>query len=92
MIGRADTTRAIGSPEGEEDRALVVGGDGLVVVQDDEGLVMFLERDQLVVDKSRPVPRAALGGRARASLWALRTFAGVVSAMVLYTFVSQVVH
>jgi hypothetical protein len=76
MIATVDTERAIESPAS----------------QDDEELVMFLERDQLVVDKSRPVPRAALGGRARAALWALRAFASVVSAMVLYTFVSQVVH
>jgi hypothetical protein len=57
---------------------------------DDElELVMFLEPDQLVVDKSRPVPRAQLTERANAGLWALRIFVLVVSAMVIYTFVSQ---
>jgi hypothetical protein len=50
---------------------------------------MFLEPDQLVVDKSRPVPRAQLSERANAGLWALRVFVLVVSAMVIYTFVSQ---
>jgi hypothetical protein len=56
---------------------------------DEEELVMFLEPDQLVVDKSRPVPRAEISGRANAALWALRIFVLVVSAMVIYTFVSQ---
>jgi hypothetical protein len=54
-----------------------------------EELVMFLERDQLVSDRSRPVPRAGLGPRARAGLWALRVFAVVLSAMVVYTFIAQ---
>jgi hypothetical protein len=60
-------------------------------VPDDERLVQFLELDQLVADKARPVPRAPLSGRARAGLWALRVFVLIVSAMVIYTFVSQVV-
>lgn len=55
----------------------------------DDELIMFLERDQLVLDKARPVPRAQLGARANASLWALRVFVVVISAMVIYTFVSQ---
>ena len=50
---------------------------------------MFLERDQLVVDTSRPVGRMALSGRMTVALWALRVFVVVVSAMVIYTFVSQ---
>jgi hypothetical protein len=54
-----------------------------------EELVMFLERDQLVSDTSRPVPRARLSRRATIGLWALRVFAIVVSAMVVFTFVSQ---
>ena len=56
----------------------------------DDELIMVLERDQLVVDKARPVPRARLSARANAALWALRVFVVVVSAMVIYTFVSQV--
>jgi hypothetical protein len=52
-------------------------------------LVMFLERDQLSADTSIPVPRARLGRRTRAALWALRVFLLVVGAMVIYTFVEQ---
>ena len=63
-----------------------VGGD------DSEQLIMFLERDQLVVDATRPVPRAPLGRRAELALWSLRIFVTILSAMVIYTFVSQVVH
>jgi hypothetical protein len=59
---------------------------------DGHELVMYLERDQLVLDKAHPVPRARLSRRARAGLWALRVFVIVVSAMVIYTFASQVTH
>ena len=52
-------------------------------------LVMFLERDQLVVDTSQPVERLRLSPRMSTALWALRVFVLVVSAMVIYTFVSQ---
>jgi len=55
----------------------------------EEELVMFLERDQLVRDKSRPLPRAKLSPRASAALWALRVFVLVVGAMVIYTFFAQ---
>jgi hypothetical protein len=58
----------------------------------EEELVMFLERDQLAVDTARPLPRAPISRRAHIALWALRVFVTVVSAMVIYTFVSQVVH
>jgi hypothetical protein len=60
--------------------------------RDDEELVMFLERDQLVADKAHPVPRAHLSARTRAALWVLRVFVLVVSAMVIYTFFSQLAH
>lgn len=59
---------------------------------DRQDLVEFLERDQLVVDTSRPVPRLALSRPMSIGLWALRIFVIVVSAMVIYTFVSQLVH
>jgi hypothetical protein len=52
-------------------------------------LIMHLERDQLVAETSRPLPRAALGVRATAAVWALRVFVVVVSAMVIYTFIDQ---
>ena len=51
--------------------------------------VMHLERDQLVTETSRPVPRAALSARAAAGLWALRVFVILVSLMVIYTFIDQ---
>ena len=50
---------------------------------------MSLERDQLVAETSRPVPRAELSARALAGLWALRVFVVIVSAMVIYTFFAQ---
>ncbi len=56
---------------------------------DEEQLVMYLEQDQLVTDKSRPVPPAPLGKQATAALWGLRVFGLIVSAMVIYTFFSQ---
>ena len=55
-------------------------------------LVMFLERDQLVVDTAQPVQRLALSRSMNTALWALRVFVIVVSAMVIYTFVSQLAH
>jgi hypothetical protein len=61
-----------------------------MAARDEQELIMFLERDQLVVDTSRPVPRAVLSRRASAALWALRLFVIVISAMVIYIFISQV--
>jgi hypothetical protein len=55
----------------------------------EEELIMHLERDQLVAETSRPVPRAALGTSARAGLWALRAFVVIIGAMVIYTFIAQ---
>jgi hypothetical protein len=55
----------------------------------EDELIMHLERDQLVAETARPVPRAALGRRALAALWALRVFVVVVGAMVIYTFIDQ---
>lgn len=54
-----------------------------------EELVMYLERDQLTSDTGRPVAPALLSSRVRIGLWALRVFALVVSAMVVYTFIAQ---
>ncbi len=54
-----------------------------------EELIMHLERDQLVSETFRPVPRASLGSGAVLGLWALRIFAVLVSAMVIYTFVAR---
>ena len=55
----------------------------------EDELIMHLERDQFVVETSRPVPRAPLSARATAGLWALRVFVVLVSLMVIYTFVDQ---
>jgi hypothetical protein len=59
---------------------------------DDEILVEYLESDQLVERRSHPVPQARLSRRATVGLWALRVFVIVLSAMVLYTFISQLGH
>jgi hypothetical protein len=63
-----------------------------MTAEDEQELVMFLERDQFVTDTSRPVPRAALTRRANNALWALRVFVVILSAMVIYTFISQITH
>ncbi len=55
----------------------------------EDELIMHLERDQFVAETSRAIPRAALGIRAVAGLWALRVFVVIVSLMVVYTFIDQ---
>jgi hypothetical protein len=55
----------------------------------DEELVMYLERDQLVAETSRPVARAKLSSRTVAALWVLRVFVVLVSLMVIYTFAER---
>ncbi len=55
----------------------------------DEELIAYLEADQLLTQRSRPVPRAALSPKAHAGLWALRVFTIIVGLMVIYTFFSQ---
>jgi hypothetical protein len=54
----------------------------------DEPLIEFLERDQLVADTSRPVPRLQLSARASAALWILRIVFLLLGAMVIYTFIA----
>ena len=54
-----------------------------------EKMIGYLESDQLVRQRSQPVPRAKLSGRVRGMLWALRAVGLALSAMVVYTFVSQ---
>ena len=51
----------------------------------------YLEPDQLLSDRSRPLPRARLTRRATAGLWALRVLVVVLSAIVIYTFIAQLV-
>jgi hypothetical protein len=50
---------------------------------------VFLEPGQLTAATRRPVPRARLGKRVMTALWALRMLVIVLSAMVIYTFFSQ---
>jgi hypothetical protein len=57
--------------------------------QEREELIAFLEADQLVAERSRPVARAHLSRWTRVGLWALRVFAIVLSLMVIYTFIAQ---
>ena len=54
-----------------------------------EELIAYLESDQLVQERSHPVPRAKLSPRRRRMLWSLRVIGLALSAMVVYTFVSQ---
>ncbi len=54
-----------------------------------QDLIEYLESDQLVADKRRPVARARLSPTANLALWALRVFVIVVSVMVIYTFIAQ---
>jgi hypothetical protein len=50
---------------------------------------VFLEPGQLTAATRRPVPRAQLSRRAMIALWALRVLVIILSAMVIYTFFSQ---
>lgn len=54
-----------------------------------EELIAYLESDQLVQERSHPLPRAKLSRRRRGMLWSLRVIGLALSAMVVYTFVSQ---
>lgn len=54
-----------------------------------EQLVEYLESDQLVEERARPLGPAHLSRRAALGLLALRVFAFVMAAMVIYTFVAQ---
>ena len=49
----------------------------------------LLEPGQLTAATRRAVPRARLGRRATIALWALRVLVVILSAMVIYTFFSQ---
>ncbi len=49
----------------------------------------YLEPDQLVADRARPLAQALLSRRASVGLWALRVLVLVLGAMVVVTFISQ---
>jgi hypothetical protein len=55
----------------------------------DDARPLHLEREQLVTETSRELPRAALSARAAAGLWAVRVFVVLVFLMVMYTFIDQ---
>jgi hypothetical protein len=57
-----------------------------------EPLVEYLEHDQLVADRSIPLPPARLSHRARIGLWALRISVLALGGMVIYVFVSALGH
>jgi hypothetical protein len=57
--------------------------------QADEQIATILEPGQLVAETQQAIPRAQLSRRAHTALWALRIFVIVTSAMVIYTFFSQ---
>ena len=59
-----------------------------MTAREQQELIAYLESDQLVAERSRPVARARLSRRASLGLWLLRVFVVIVSAMVIYTFVS----
>jgi hypothetical protein len=81
---------ANGAPTDERDRGCAIEKSELERQERvEEELIMHLERDQLVFETTRPVPRAALGARATAGLWALRVFVLLVGLMVIYTFIEQ---
>jgi hypothetical protein len=56
---------------------------------DHERLIEYLESDQLVEERARPLERARLSRSADAGLWALRVFAVAMAVMVIYTFVAH---
>ena len=60
-----------------------------MTAEERQELVAYLESDQLVAERSRSLGRAYIGPHTNAGLWALRLFALVISAMVIYTFVAQ---
>jgi hypothetical protein len=56
---------------------------------DREELIDYLEADQLVQERSRPLGRRRLSQRAIVLLWALRVFVVVIGLMVIYTFLAN---
>jgi hypothetical protein len=63
-----------------------------MIREHEELLPNYLEADQLAAQTARPVGRAILSPRAVLGLWALRVFVVLMSAMVIYVFVSQLGH
>ena len=64
----------------------------IYVGEPDEDLIEALEPDQLVSAMDLPVARRRLSRAMSAGLWALRVFLVLVSALVVYAFVSGVLR
>lgn len=64
----------------------------IYVGEPDEDLIEALEPDQLVSAMDLPVARRRLSHAMSAGLWALRVFLVLVSALVVYAFVSGVLR
>ena len=64
----------------------------IYVGEPDEDLIEALEPDQLVSAMDLPVARRRLSSAMSAGLWALRVFLVLVSALVVYAFVSGVLR
>jgi hypothetical protein len=67
----------------------VIGEPRRHLAGDHEQLVEYLESDQLVEERARPLGPARLSDPAAAGLWVLRVFAIVMAAMVIYTFAAH---
>jgi hypothetical protein len=52
-------------------------------------LIESLEPDQLVAAVAKPLPRLQLSRTVRIALWAVRIFVLIISVLVVYTFIVQ---
>ena len=52
-------------------------------------LIESLEPDQLVAAVAKPLPRLQLSRTVRIALWAVRIFVLIISVLVGYTFIVQ---
>jgi hypothetical protein len=52
-------------------------------------LIESLEPDQLVAAVTKPLPRLQLSRTVRIALWAVRIFVLIISVLVVYTFIVQ---
>ena len=52
-------------------------------------LIQSLEPDQLVAAVAKPLPRLQLSRTVRIALWAVRIFVLIISVLVVYTFIVQ---
>jgi len=55
-------------------------------------LIESLEPDQLVAAVAKPLPRLRLSRPVRIALWAIRIFVVIISVLVVYTFIVQLME